>query len=96
MAYTYDHVKTQLDSNLGYEYGKFNDNVGEPEHVPKETNPSTNAPFDRAFTPADTKTSRKLSDDNQHARVIPEGSLVQEEPVTPEPKCGFIQSSSAE
>jgi hypothetical protein len=76
LAYTYDHVKTQLDSSLGYEYGKFNDGVGEPDHVPKETNPSTNPPFDRAFTPKDTEVARGLSNVNEHSRVIPEGSLV--------------------
>jgi len=64
LAYTYDHVKTQLDSNLGYEYGKFNDGVGEPDHVPKETNPATNAPFDRAFTPKDTEAARKAAEEN--------------------------------
>lgn len=77
LAYTYDHVKTQLDSNLGYEWGKFNDGVGEPDHVPKETNKST-SPLERAFTPKDTEESRKLATDNEHTRVVPlpEGTLV--------------------
>ena len=50
LSYTYDHVNTQLGSNQGYEWGKFNDGVGEPEHVPKETNKPSNG-WERAFTP---------------------------------------------
>jgi hypothetical protein len=89
LSYTYDHVNTQLGSNHGYEWGKFNDGVGEPEHVPNETNKPSNG-WERAFTPKDTEVARADATENEHARVIPEGSLVEQDGDEKEPEARAI------
>jgi hypothetical protein len=47
----------------------YNDDVGEPDHVPEET--AKNPLYPNVFTPKETEKARKLADAAEHTDLIP-------------------------
>lgn len=51
---------------------EYNDDVGEPDHVPAETTPKNPLyPNANVFTPKETDKARKLADESEHTDILP-------------------------